>query len=290
MLTIYKKNLQKSWIIGISLPLIIIIFIPFIASLWPEISELFSDPVLMQLLENPIYRVMLGEVADLTTWQGMYFMYIFMILEWTMIFATIFIPARLLASEMDNNTLDVMLSYPIPRWRYALEKFSVFLTYNLLYPVLILVTTFFVNIIMINIDFISAGEAVDLVVVGYATIGSWSLFFALGALSFLCGTIFLESNKAMALSALVILGQYMMERFGGIVESINFLQDFSLFHYLIPATINRTGTIPSTINFSLTIGDLINFSIPISDLIPVLSVGLIATLGALYVFQKRELT
>ena len=188
-----------------------------------------------------------------------------------MIFATIFIPARILASEMDNNTLDVMLSYPIPRWRYALEKFSVFLTYNLLYPVLILLTTFFVNIIMVNIDFIHAEEAVDLVVVGYATIGSWSLFFALGALSFLCGTIFLESNKAMAMSALVILGQYMMERFGGIVKSINFLQDFSLFHYMLPAAINRTGTFP------------------IGDLIIVISVGLIATVGALYIFQRREL-
>jgi ABC-type transport system involved in multi-copper enzyme maturation permease subunit len=189
-----------------------------------------------------------------------------------MIFATIFIPARLLASQMDNNTLDVMLSYPVPRWRYALEKFSVFLSYNVLYPVLLLSTTYVVNIIMINIDYITPEEAVDLVVVGYATIGSWSLFFALGALSFLCGTIFLESNKAMAFSALVILGQYMMERFGGIVASINFLQDFSLFHYLTPAAINRTGTFP------------------IGDLIIVLSIGLIATFGGLYIFQRRELT
>ncbi len=272
MLTIYKKNLQKYWIIGISLPFTIIIFIPMIGSLWPELSELFSDPILMQMLENPVYKVFLGEVANLSTWQGMYFMYIFMLLEWIMIFATIFIPARLISSEMDNNTLDVVLSYPIPRWRYILEKFSVYLTYNLLYPVFILLTTFIINEVMVSLEYITAEEAIDLVIVTYAIVGSWFLFFTLGALSLLCGSIFLESNKAMAFSGLIILGQYMMERFGGIVESINFLQDFSIFHYLNGQAINTTS------------------EFPIGDLIVVLVVGIAALLGAMWTFQTRELT
>ncbi|MHA2346110.1 MAG: ABC transporter permease subunit [Candidatus Hodarchaeales archaeon] len=269
MLTVYKKNLRKYWILGISFPIVIIVFIPFIGSIWPELSEQMA--AFQELLKSPIYRVMLGDLVDLSTWQGMYFMYIFMLLEWVMIFATIFIPARLITSEMDNNTLDVMLSYPIPRWKYAIEKFSVYLTYNLLYPILIIIVTFLTNEMMINLDFITAEEAVDLLLVFYAGIGSWLLFFALGSLSFVVGMIFLESNKAMAFSGLVILSQYMMERFGGIVESINFLQDFSLFHYLTYQSINHTG--------KLLIGDVII----------VAAVGLIATAGALYIFQRREL-
>ncbi len=269
MLTVYKKNLKKFWVLGISFPIVIIIFIPFIGSIWPELRE--QMVAFQELLDSPIYRVMLGDLVDLSTWQGMYFMYIFMLLEWVMIFATIFIPARLISSEMDNNTLDVMLSYPIPRWRYGLEKFSVFLTYNFLYPILILITTFLTNQAMINLDFIAADEAVDLLLVAYAGIGSWLLFFALGSLSFFCGMVFLESNKAMAFSGLVVLVQYMMERFGGIVESINFLQEFSVFHYLTYQSINHSG------------------KILIGDVIIVAAVGLIATAGALYIFEKREL-
>jgi ABC-type transport system involved in multi-copper enzyme maturation permease subunit len=270
MLTVYRKNLRKYWIIGISFPIVIIVFIPFIGSIWPELRE--QMVVFQELLESPIYRVMLGDLVDLSTWQGMYFMYIFMLLEWVMIFATIFIPARLISSEMDNNTLDVMLSYPLPRWRYAIEKFSVYLTYNLLYPILILIVTFLTNELMVNYDLIAAEEAVDLILVLYAGIGSWLLFFALGSLSFLCSMIFLESNKSMAFAGLVILGQYMMERFGGIVESINFLQEFSIFHYLTYQSINHSG------------------KIIIGDIIIVLGVGLLATAGALYIFQRRELT
>ena len=270
MLTIYRKNLKKYWVIGVSFPIAIIIFIPFIGSIWPELREQMT--VFEELLKSPIYRVMLGDLVDLSTWQGMYFMYIFMLLEWVMIFATIFIPARLISSEMDNNTLDVMLSYPISRWRYAAEKFGVYLTYNLLYPVLILAMTFLTNEMMISLDFITAEEAVDLLLVLYAGIGSWLLFFALGSLSFICGMVFLESNKAMAFSGLVILGQYMMERFGGIVESINFLQEFSIFHYLTYQSINHSG------------------KILLGDVIIVLSVALIATASALYIFERRELT
>ena len=264
MLTIYKKNMRKYWLIGISFPLVIVLFIPLIAFIWPELKESIS--AFADILESPIYQVILGELSmeDLSTWQGMFFMYIFMMLEWVMIFATIFIPARLISSESDNRTLDVMLSYPVPRWRYMLEKFSVYLTYNLLYPIMIIISTMFFTELI--------GEEIDLLVVGYAAIGSWFLFFTLGAISLLCGTLFLESNRAMAISGLVILTQYMMERFGGIVESVNFLQDYSVFHYLTPSSINASGTIPFV------------------EIILVFSVGLFALLGAMYVFQNRELT
>ncbi|MHA1207421.1 MAG: ABC transporter permease subunit, partial [Candidatus Hodarchaeales archaeon] len=158
MLTIYKKNMRKYWLIGISFPMAIVIFIPFIAFIWPELKESIS--AFADILENPLYQVLLGGLSmeDLSTWQGMFFMYIFMLLEWVMIFFFFFIPARLISSESDNRTLDVMLSYPVPRWRYMLEKFSVYLTYNLLYPIMIILSTMFFSELI--------GEEIDLLVVG----------------------------------------------------------------------------------------------------------------------------
>ena len=98
------------------------------------------------------------------------------------------------------------------------------------------------------------------------------MFFALGALSLLCGTIFLESNKALSAAGVLILGQYLLERIGGLVESLRILQNLSLFHYLNAGTIANLG------------------KLPLNELFTVAGVGILALSSALYIFQKRELT
>jgi hypothetical protein len=97
------------------------------------------------------------------------------------------------------------------------------------------------------------------------------LFFSLGSLSLLCGSIFLKSKKALTASGIVILSQYILVRVGGIVDTMRPIKYFSLFNYLNAGTIVNTGTFP-----------LIEFFI-------VLTVGVLAICGALFIFQKREL-
>ncbi len=177
-------------------------------------------------------------------------------------FLAILIPTRIVTSEVDKKTLDVTLSYPIPRWRYLLEKFMVYLAYNLLY-------TAFVYVLAV-VDTQSIGETLDLTVHGHAMAGFWLWLFALGALSLLCGTLFLESNRALSVSGALILTKYVMTRLGDL-GNLGFLKDLSLFNYLSTGTILQQGRM------------LMN------ELSIVVSVGLIALLCALYTFQKREL-
>jgi len=92
----------------------------------------------------------------------------------------------------------------------------------------------------------------------------------LGALSLLCGTLFLESNRALSASGALILAQYVMTRLGDL-GNLGFLKDLSLFNYL------STGAI------------LHNGWMILNDLAVVVGVGVIALVAALYVFQKREL-
>ena len=116
----------------------------------------------------------------------------------------------------------------------------------------------------------SIGETLDLTVLGHAMAGFWLWLFALGALSLLCETLFLESNRALSASGTLILTQYVMTRLWDLVN-LGFLKDLSLFNYLSTGTILQQG------------GMIMN------ELFLVVGVGLIALLCALYTFQKREL-
>ncbi|MHA2184238.1 MAG: ABC transporter permease subunit, partial [Promethearchaeota archaeon] len=189
MTKVYFKGLKKKWLRGILYPLLASILIPLIAYMWPMLQDQIS--AFAELLDSPVYQAILGQLGliGFGSFEGAIYMYIFSWIEMLMIFVTIFVPVRLISAEIDNNTLDVMLSYPIPRWRYLLEKFSVYLTYNLLYPVLMLFFTL-ISAVVIN-------ETITIMTFTFSVIGVWFLFFALGSISLLCVTIFLKSRKAL---------------------------------------------------------------------------------------------
>jgi len=231
--------------------------------MWPTLQDQIS--MFEELLDTPVYQAILGQLGMIGfgSFDGAIYMYIFSTLEMLMIVLTVFIPVRLISSEVDRNILDIILSYPIPRWRFLLEKFSVYLTYNLLYPVLLLFA--------VILSATGIGESINLATFTYSVIGVWLLFFALGALSLLCGALFLKSRKALPASGIIVFGQYILVRVGGMVDAAAPLKYFSLFNYLNAGTIVNTGTIP------------------ILELIIVITVGVIALVGALYIFQKREL-
>ncbi len=92
----------------------------------------------------------------------------------------------------------------------------------------------------------------------------------MGALSLLCGTLFLESNRALSASGALILAQYVMTRLGDL-GNLEFLKDLSLFNYLSTGAILQDG------------GMIMN------EFAVVVGVGVAALVAALYVFQRREL-
>lgn len=263
MVNVMLKDMWKKWLAGILPPVIIILFIPMITGLWPTIKDQMA--AFQEILQNPVYIAILGQlgIADITTFEGFYNMYIFVILEMLMIFITMLIPVRMVTTEVDKRTLDITLSYPISRWRFLFEKFAVYLIYNLLYPILILIITLISNRII--------SEDMNYVLLLYSTIGSWLLFFSLGAISLLCGAIFLEGKKAIAAAGGIIIGMWILVRIGGIVESINFLKYLSLFNYLNAAKIFANG------------------AMPLDELFIVLGIGLVSLVSALVIFEKREL-
>jgi ABC-type transport system involved in multi-copper enzyme maturation permease subunit len=178
-----------------------------------------------------------------------------------------------------------MLSYPIPRWRYLAEKFGVYLTYSLLFPIS-LVTLMLGSTVLMNTLFpdgysftnpvtqeiqVYLYEVDTNLIVNYAA-GIFMLLFALGAISLLCASIFLESNRSLSVAGLLVAGQYFLDSMGGLLDPSGELgiQLFSLFHYFNIGTIIDTGMLP------------------LFDVIIVVGVGIVALLSSLVIFHKRE--
>lgn len=259
---VYLKNMRKGWKGKVITPLFVSLIVPLMAGIWPSMKDQMA--AFSEIIKNPIYQALLGQLGlmDLTTWQGVFYMYVGICMEWAIVFIAILIPARIIAGEVDKNTLDVTLSYPIPRWRYLLEKFMVYNTYNILYIVFI----YAFAVVSTN----SIGETLDMTVLIHSLSGFWLWLFVLGAISLLCGSLFLESNRALSASGAIILTQYLMTRLGDLGD-LSFLKDYTVFNYL------STGAI------------LQNGGLPMNELAIVVGVGLLALGIALYVFQKREL-
>ncbi|MBN1682446.1 ABC transporter permease subunit [Candidatus Bathyarchaeota archaeon] len=263
MLRIYLSNLKKKWLGSLLGPVCITVFIPIIANIWPEFKN--QSEAMMAILNNPVYKALLGEIGlfNIGTWQGLFFIYIFVWLEWVMIFASVMIPTGLITSEVVKRTLDVSLSYPIPRWRYLLEKFAVYQTNNLWYPLLIIPITYFVTS--------SLGEQMDYYLLTQTAFGAWLMFFALGSISLLCAAIFLEPGRSLGAAGVVIFGQYLLIKVASLVDSLSYLKAWSIFNYMKADTVLQEGGIP-----------LINYLI-------IIIVGLSALSMALYIFQNREI-
>ncbi|MHA1199955.1 MAG: ABC transporter permease subunit [Candidatus Heimdallarchaeaceae archaeon] len=296
MLRVFAKNFKKNWKSGLIPPLIVAIMIPLIASLWPQLevaSEIFKT-----ILQNPAYKAFLGSLGfvDIGKWEGMFYMYLFIWMEMIMLFIVIFFPSRMITTEVDKKTLDMSLSLPIPRWKYLLEKFMVYLTYNLLYPLFILLSAY-----LSTVSLVGSGNSAGLnyITLTYSVIGVWMWYFALGAISLLCGAIFLESRKANSAAALIVGGMYIIVRIGGMVDSLSWLQYFSVFHYMSAGSIFQldptlfaasdfVSAFPHIATASTHQLHLVAF--PIGDFFILLGIGLAALIGALIVFQKRELT
>ncbi|MHA1168947.1 MAG: ABC transporter permease subunit [Candidatus Hodarchaeales archaeon] len=260
---VYSKNMRKNWLINIVGPLTVAGFVLMIAAGWTSMQDMILER--LEQMSNPIYQAILGDLGIEGlgfNWQGAIFMYAGGVMNILLLFVAMLIPSRMLAAEIDKRTLDVVLGFPIPRWRYLLEKFGVYLSYNLLFPITLAP-------IMIG-STLALGEEIDPVLVINFVISDYILLFSLGSISLLCVTVFLDSNKALAAAGLLIVFQYFLESMGGLIAFVKDFQFLSLFHYFKLDHIASAGMLP------------------LGDVLIVIAVGVIALSSALYIFHNRE--
>jgi len=276
-LTIYTKFLRKGWLLAILPGLVMAAFGFLMMAIWPEFELLLAaNPAFNDLLNNPVYQALLGGASDMSTYQGFFSIELFVIVEFLMLFLAVFLPVRIISTEVEKNTLDIALSYPIPRWHFLAQKYLVYISQMIFIPVGIIisavVTTEGLNYLNDEGLIVLATPATfnyeGLLLSAFAM---FILFFSLGALSLLAAALFLESGRSLTAAGILCIGMWIINSIGGLVENLNFLQDFSFFHYLKTHVILDTGVIP------------------FNDLFIVVFTGVLALIGACYIFNRREL-
>ncbi|MHA1989895.1 MAG: ABC transporter permease subunit [Candidatus Hodarchaeales archaeon] len=264
-LTIYFKFLRKGWLLVLLPGLVIAVFGLMMASIWPEFESVINDPSFTELLNSPFYQALAGTgTLNLSTFEGFWAIEILTILDFLMLFIVIFFPSRIITNEVDKNTLDIALSYPVPRWQFVLQKFLVYLTQMAVFSALIFISAFLSEVIV--------GEPFNYENLFLACVAIFLLFFALGSLSLLAGALFLESGKALPVAAVFIIGSWIFDTIGTLSESYEILRNFSVHYYLVPTDILGSG------------------EFPLDGFFIVLAIGVIAFIGSLIVFQKKELS
>lgn len=263
-LTIYRKGLRKNWFIGLA-PAVALGFLSLVyIAFWVYISK--DAQAFIELFKNPAYSTILGnEITsiNIATFTGFYSLEFFFTSNYILIIIPIFLGSNIISKEIDKKTLDIALSFPIPRWRLITEKFLVYNTYNLAYIILIAPIT------IIGVWLI--GESMNYFSLIYSLIGLWFFFYAAGAIAILCGSIFMNSGRTYAACGTILIGMIIIDRIGGIITSLYWLQAGSLFHYLQGSQIMITGFLP------------------LNEVALVASFGTLCFILALIIFQKREI-
>lgn len=168
-----------------------------------------------------------------------------------------------IAGEVERGTIDVVLSSPVPRWVFALSKYL-----GLLVPLLIIG----LSCVLFSI---AAGliQGVELPVARFLYTGvvMGMLGGAFASVGVFFSVLWLSSQRAQIVLAVIVIGQYVMDVVSKISDDWEFLGRYSLFHYY------DTGLILE--GFEWTWAPLVIYS-------AVAATGLVA---AIVFFERRDL-
>ncbi len=156
-------------------------------------------------------------------------------LAWQMILIAFAIAlATRLTKEKEDGTMELILSYPISRFKLIFSRFvaaaSLIIGLSFLSSIILYLLTF------INSASISFGRLMELSLI------SSILFLAFLGIGFLVSAIFSERGKATAIMVAVLVFSYLIDVFSGIWDRVKDFHFLSLFKYAKVETILKDGT------------------------------------------------
>lgn len=207
----------------------------YVTVIYPLIGE-FEQ--INELLENPVFGALLGDVAELdyTSPEGFlgieFFTFAPLILA---VYAVIF-GAGIVGGEEEHGTLDILLSTPIPRWQVIVEKFATFIVAISIISVASLVG------IMLAV-WITADLAIPLVKVAWAILNMLPTLLLMTALALFLSTVLRSRGQAGGIAAGIIVASYFINSFAEMADSgiLQSIQRISFYNYYNPMSALTQG-------------------------------------------------
>jgi len=228
-------------------------------------TEKGEDPF-QDLMQNPVYAGFTGgrninmlEVKGFITLE-------FFSLWW--MFAGLFVAylsVSVIASDFENKRMDIMLSTPISRRRYLLEKFSA-MSIIALFSVLVAIAGLAGGLTGIDaLDQISA-ETVFL-----SLIGSLPFLMVIAAVGMLTAVFFQKVRVGMGITFAFVFAEFFLYTFGSFSKSLEWMKTISIFNYWD--------------NSSVIIDDLFKAG----DFILLTILAIVLLIIGIWVFEKKDI-
>lgn len=141
----------------------------------------------------------------------------------------IFFTGNIAAREVENGTMDMLLSQPIKRIQVIMSRFAVF-------PVVLIAITI-ASIIGIVIGMAIIGTTSDLGGICLAFVPAILLTLAVASYSLLISCIFLEPRKVLMIAGSLTGVFYLLNILARAVDSLDWIGYLSIFHYYETAEI-----------------------------------------------------
>ena len=267
LLLILKEDLlDKKWfLIGLGVLVgLLSCYVVFLISTW-DLSSL--QAYLQSLPES--YRALLGQpdVANPYSFlNGFFFSFLWL---YCGVFL-IYLASNLVPQEVENNTLDLVLSKPVSRERYLTGKI-----------IFLYVFTAILMSLVILLTAIAMGASSVFVEEGLYWERLWAVFLAanlhLGTLTMTAvffSTLFLSTKKTMGAAVVTMFLMYFIGgAYGAAGSATNPLQPLSTWSYYNPTQFFGAG----------------NFGNFFSDMLVLLSVNVGLIIASIIVFKKRDI-
>lgn len=188
-------------------------------------TEKGEDPF-QELMKNPVY-------AGFTRGRNMSMLEVkgFIALEffgWWWMLAGLFIAylsVSVIASDFENKRMDVMLSTPISRRRYLLEKFSA-MSVIALFIILAAIGGLAGGLANINALHEFSAEAVFL-----SLIGCLPFLMVIAAVGILTAVLFQKVRVGMGITFAFVFAEFFLYTFGNFSKSLEWMKTISIFNY-----------------------------------------------------------
>lgn len=205
---------------GIGLAAIAILTIAF----YPSIADASEFDDLLEQMPEALARTFLGEVSNLTSPEGYLNSQLFVFAA-PLLFL-IFTIARgsgAIAGEEERRTLDLLLSYPVARWRVAAEKFAALAVATLALA--------FVFWLALAIGAVAVGMEISLGRLAEATLSSALLGLTFGALALALGCVTGKRGLSIGVAGAVGVMAYFLNALAPLVDAIEPSRRLSPFYY-----------------------------------------------------------
>ena len=239
-------------------------YVLLLTAMFPSFQKMTGVKEMLEQYPEGMARFFGVESIDITSFNNFMTMellgFMFVIIAGAFVFS---FARYMVAGEMSDGTLELLLAQPIQRWKMLTSKGAVLLA-GIVGIVLATVLSVFAFGAVLGIDVSYSGYLAYLPV-------ATALLVSIAGYSILFSTALHRPRWVVMASVGVTLGFYMMQFAATSSESLEKLGYFTIFHYYNPLKVLDSG------------------SVPIVDVLVLLGVGAVCFAAAIYFFQRKDI-